>query len=418
MKLLILITALFFLTVTHAQNVGIGTTTPGFPLNFANTIGDKISLYGNTGNHYGFGIQGGLLQIYTDAGPSNIAFGYGSSSSFTERMRILNNIGYDGMILNGRLILKNGSSDLVGGGAGVWLYKADNSAQLGFMGAQNNQNIGFYGGPAGWGFTYDAINSRVGIGNTSPVNRLDVAGLNNWDLANTEGDMRIGNSSYRLKFGVALGGGGACSSTIMQYGQPGGFNNLALGSQGKTYININGGGDYIDITNTNGGIRVNGNAGSPGQVLQSNGNAASPSWTTITKPYVLSYSYGLSTSTYLSGAGVLTASIPGVDNQTFTLQQASSIVFMANLNFIGDVYTASYGYLSIKILNALNQVVASGSTWGQALADFRHTTITAFLSANLPAGFYRTQVLLVRNTDSDGNFTIGGAAAVLQIFPN
>jgi|GEM_PF-1544409 len=418
MKLPILITALLFLTVTHAQNVGIGTTTPGFPLNFANTTGDKISLYGNTGNHFGFGIQNSLLQIHTDAAVSNIAFGYGSSNSFTERMRILNNAGYDGMILNGRLVLKNGSTDLVGGGAGVWLYKADNSASLGFMGTQNNQNIGFYGGPAGWGFTYDAINSRVGIGNPSPANRLDVAGLNNWDLSNTEGDMRIGNSSYRLKFGVALAGGGAGSTSIMQYGQAGGFNNLGLGSQGKTYINLNGSGDYIDITNANGGVRVNGNAGSAGQVLQSNGNSASPTWATINKPYVLSYTYSLATSSYLTGAGVLNAPIQGLDNQTFTLQQPSSIVFMANLNFTGDVYTASYGYLSIKILNNLNQVVASGMTWGQALADFRHTTITAFLSANLPAGFYRTQVLLVRNTDSDGNFTIGGAAGVLQIFPN
>src|SRR5207342_3085100 len=93
-------------------------------------------------------------------------------------------------------------------GAGIWMYNPGNSAILGFMGAQNNQNVGFFGGPAGWGFTYDAINSRVGIGNIAPVNRLDVGGLNNWDLTNTEGDMRIGNSTYRLKFGVALNGSG------------------------------------------------------------------------------------------------------------------------------------------------------------------------------------------------------------------
>ena len=147
----------------NGGSVGIGMATPGFPLNFANALGDKISLYGNTGNHYGFGVQNALLQIHSDALAANIAFGYGSSASFTERMRILNNGNYDGMSLNGRLILKNGSTDMVGGGSGVWLYKADNSALLGFVGAQNNQNIGFYGGPAGWGFTYDAVNSRIGI---------------------------------------------------------------------------------------------------------------------------------------------------------------------------------------------------------------------------------------------------------------
>jgi hypothetical protein len=73
--------------MTTNGNVGIGAT-PGFPLNFANSLGDKISLYGNTGNHFGFGIQGSLLQIYADIPASDIAFGYGQSSSLTELMRI------------------------------------------------------------------------------------------------------------------------------------------------------------------------------------------------------------------------------------------------------------------------------------------------------------------------------------------
>ena len=156
------------LVVLKNGNTGIGNSTPAFPLSFATAFGDKISLWSNSANSYGFGIQSGLLQIHTDVAASDIAFGYGSSNSFTQRMRIINNGGYDGMSLNGRLILKNGSTDPVGGGAGVWLYKADNTAVLGFMGTQNNQNIGFFGGPVGWGFTYDAINSRVGIGNNVP----------------------------------------------------------------------------------------------------------------------------------------------------------------------------------------------------------------------------------------------------------
>ncbi len=72
-------------------NVGIGTTTPGLPLTFANTLGDKLSLYGQSGNHYGFGIQSALLQIHGDASNSDIAFGYGTSAAFTERMRIKGN---------------------------------------------------------------------------------------------------------------------------------------------------------------------------------------------------------------------------------------------------------------------------------------------------------------------------------------
>lgn len=65
-------------------SIGVGTTTPGFPLSFADTGGDKISLYGQSSNHYGFGIQPGLLQMHSDGVLTDIAFGAGSSSSFIE----------------------------------------------------------------------------------------------------------------------------------------------------------------------------------------------------------------------------------------------------------------------------------------------------------------------------------------------
>jgi hypothetical protein len=57
------------------------------------------------------------------------------------------------------------------------------------MGTQNNQNIGFYGGPAngGWGFTYDAVNSRVGIGTSTPTSSLNVNGQITVDQKNFGG---------------------------------------------------------------------------------------------------------------------------------------------------------------------------------------------------------------------------------------
>lgn len=79
------------LSVDASGNVGIGTTTPGFPLNFANSLGDKISLWGNSGNHYGLGIQSGTLQIHGDVSTSKIVFGYGESTNLTETMRIQGN---------------------------------------------------------------------------------------------------------------------------------------------------------------------------------------------------------------------------------------------------------------------------------------------------------------------------------------
>ncbi|MBL7738110.1 MAG: tail fiber domain-containing protein [Chitinophagaceae bacterium] len=147
------------MTITGNGNVGIGTSTPGFPLNFASTLGDKISLWGESGNHYGIGVQSGLLQIHSNQPTDDIAFGYGSSGSFVERVRIKGN-GY------------------------------------------------------------------LGIG-TNPTTKLDIAGINNWDLTNSEGDFRIGNSSYRIKMGVALDGGGAGAGRIRAAG---GINVLYLGA--------------------------------------------------------------------------------------------------------------------------------------------------------------------------------------------
>jgi subtilisin-like proprotein convertase family protein/uncharacterized protein YaiE (UPF0345 family) len=69
--------------------LGIGTLDPNAPLSFANSIGNKINLFGDaTTDHYGLGIQGSLLQMYSNNSSADIAFGYGRSASFTETMRI------------------------------------------------------------------------------------------------------------------------------------------------------------------------------------------------------------------------------------------------------------------------------------------------------------------------------------------
>lgn len=404
------------LTVLTNGNTGIGTSTPGFPLNFSNSLGDKISLYGNSGNHFGLGIQNSLLQIHTDAVVSNIAFGYGSSNSFTERMRILNNGSYDGMSLNGRLVLKNGSTDLIGGGAGVWMYKADNSALLGFMGAQNNNNIGFFGGPAGWGLTYDAINSRVGVGNSAPVNRLDVAGLNNWDLSNTEGDMRIGNSTYRLKFGVALGGGGAGAAGIMQTG---GVGVLNIGANNKNILQVNGAGNYIDLTNISGGMRINGNGGTAGQVLQSNGNSAAPSWQN--KPFfiILNQQGFPSGFTQLAGIGVFSIAIPGLDNQSIFIPEASQVIgtVEADLLPLGLSGIASGG-IKIEIWeSSTNTLKLTLDARGYA-NGYDGANVSKMDVIDLNPGFYLVKAHHVRGHDTfSGDSKLYYKKLILQVLP-
>jgi hypothetical protein len=82
--------------LTLFGNLGIGefTIVPSpYPLGFDNALGDKITLYTDGSqyfktNHYGLGIAPGTLQIHCDVAASDIAFGYGTSANFTERMRI------------------------------------------------------------------------------------------------------------------------------------------------------------------------------------------------------------------------------------------------------------------------------------------------------------------------------------------
>lgn len=77
--------------VSPSGHIGIGELNPGFPLTFASALGDKISLYGTAGNHYGFGVQGNQLQVHGDGANSDILFGYGTSAAMTENMRVKGN---------------------------------------------------------------------------------------------------------------------------------------------------------------------------------------------------------------------------------------------------------------------------------------------------------------------------------------
>ena len=75
-----------------AQSATVSGAVSAGTLGFPNSLGDKISLWGDmAGDHYGLGIQGGLLQIYTIDDVSDIAFGYGRSDGLTETMRIKGN---------------------------------------------------------------------------------------------------------------------------------------------------------------------------------------------------------------------------------------------------------------------------------------------------------------------------------------
>jgi hypothetical protein len=172
-------------TVSFSGNVGIGTGAPGFPLNFASALGDKISLYGNSGNHFGFGIAPSLLQIHADVNSSDIAFGYGNSASMTELMRIKGNgnvgIGTSNPegklhVSGGSILMDNSQTLQAKNSAGVienWMWPrwVDNVTYLncgaGGFNIRNNASISRM-------FITDA--GRVGINTSNPQAALHVAG--------------------------------------------------------------------------------------------------------------------------------------------------------------------------------------------------------------------------------------------------
>jgi hypothetical protein len=65
---------------------------------------------------------------------------------------------------------------------------------------------------------YNTNTGNVGIGTSNPNSKLHVSGPGLWDLSTSEGDFKIGNSTYRLKMGVALAGGGAGDCYIAAQG--------------------------------------------------------------------------------------------------------------------------------------------------------------------------------------------------------
>lgn len=167
------------LVISGSGNIGIeGNSDPKAPLSFANTVGNKIALFGDASvAHYGLGMQGALLQLYTNASNADISMGYGSSGTFTEKYRFGNN-GYLN-IKNGRIRF-TGQYDAVNP-QGIEFTNLAGDALKGYIGQFDNNQMGFYGYPgAGWSLLFNQTTGQLNLGATRNANdvsyKLNVGG--------------------------------------------------------------------------------------------------------------------------------------------------------------------------------------------------------------------------------------------------
>jgi hypothetical protein len=185
------------LFINDKGNVGIGTSTPGFPLTFPDSVGDKISLWGQNGAHFGFGIDHGKLQIYTNGTGSDIVLGYGSSGAsptlteadpkiFHETMRIKGNgnVGI-GTPSPGAKLQVLGTTSLSNGTGESWFPYTDGNSYVSgtnviFRSSGNQERMRIA----------DSGNVGIGTSTPGPNSKLDVNGNEN-----VNGDVAINGKS-------------------------------------------------------------------------------------------------------------------------------------------------------------------------------------------------------------------------------
>lgn len=131
------------------SRLGVGITNPLGVISAGSTFGNKVLAYDDGTNAAGLGIQAGAFQLFTSNNTSNIVFGYGSSGSFTENMRIMGtgNVGIGTVSPVGKLHVYETGTALAG-----W-FQINNSGSSNSAVAANSNGSGstIYSTNNGWG---------------------------------------------------------------------------------------------------------------------------------------------------------------------------------------------------------------------------------------------------------------------------
>jgi len=394
--------------VLNAQNVGINNPNPLFPLTFNANLGDKICLWTDgTQTHYGFGIQSGVLQMFSKTNLDDIAFGYGSSTSFVETMRIKG---------NGRVGIGTTNPNAPLGfppfqGKKITLYPGA-TGDVG-MAVQGNLLQIYADNPnADIAFGYDqggTMTERMRITGTGNVG----IGMYPFYPLDINGRMRLSGTNPNDP-GIWLNDGGTDRAFV------GMENNNYVGFYGNQ-----GAGWKFVMNNATGALKVNGSEGVAGQVLTSNGSGSSATWATILKPFAIS----IKPTLFSTLDGILTSrDVDGLNNTPLTLNQPSTVYYTLTLpiNGAGPGPLDSKGYVVVEIVDGSSTRVSYASAQYYVLRSTETTQIATGVAGNLPAGNYTIRARMVRSSPADGDvYTHGsfnsnqqGIQFIAQVIPN